>query len=601
MVDPSTSSTLTGIAESETPKADVTKGDIPTILVVVPSGSSTLIVTGTAESETPKASENTRLIEEAKGKAKERVLKSLSGRFDARIYDLMGIDYDPQTLEGNDLLDYLIYKSGIRGRGEIVRAYLDYRNLEVHSELQKLFIKYGDSLPLAEARVPAPLPFPEEGDYDPELEELPTSPTSQSFPTSTPTPTPTPAPQDFNPEERFASEKRMVQFLNPEFEGMNWEEINKARGLEPEIPEDTVAMTNLNKLLSRDHNHAEIGKENCFICNLNEKLPETLKVTSLMDVIAEKIKNNEIGFAKDANAYIARTFGHPRACTCKSCFSIKMAFKCIGKLTDFGYRLSEGQYVETKELSTIIDLANSLRGRLLEDSDPENIEYLNRVQERNSSVENNQTEASNSTSLIDGPPGTLQNRSSFVKSKDIVKKLFNDKPRASRSYSTYADSRLRIKSSSSNPNHFSEYYHVNNFNNYDFPHLYLLKFFDTVKDLDNHHFVNENIKSLAMDYCILLQIKVNSCGILNSLSNKHCYIISNMIVNNRPGCVFKDIPIYLDSNLYDFILFYSNNINNFTKKIDFVKYGFGLDIVFNYKFISCQEFSTTLILSYNPL
>ncbi len=62
--------------------------------VVDPSGSSTLIVPGTAESETPKASENTRLLEEAKGKAresaKERVLDSLSGRIEPQIYDLMG-------------------------------------------------------------------------------------------------------------------------------------------------------------------------------------------------------------------------------------------------------------------------------------------------------------------------------------------------------------------------------------------------------------------------------------------------------------------------------------------------------------------------------
>ena len=57
---------------------------------------------------------------------------------------------------------------------------------------------------------------------------------------------------------------------------------------------------------------------------------------------------------------------------------------------------------------------------------------------------------------------------------------------------------------------FTQIFYVDSFNIFDFPHKNIIKFFDSIRDLDNRYFENDQNKPLAMGYCILINLKVKS-------------------------------------------------------------------------------------------
>ena len=137
---------------------------------------------------------------------------------------------------------------------------------------------------------------------------------------------------------------------------------------------------------------------------------------------------------------------------------------------------------------------------------------------------------------------------------------------------------LEINNDGDKPNLFKFDYYSDNFNNYDFPYKYFINFFFLVRNLDVLFFRDEEVKALCNDYCILLNIKVKP----------------NLKIENQEPAIFEfnEIPVYLDydKQVLNLIFYISNKIIQYTKNIDYETFGFAVDITFEFKFISFQEY-----------
>nr|YP_010470451.1 hypothetical protein N4M07_mgp001 [Inonotus hispidus]UVF37939.1 hypothetical protein [Inonotus hispidus] len=362
-----------------------------------------------------------------------------------------------------------------------------------------------------------------------------------------------------------------------------------------------------------NHTHeSEAEKENCTLCGVQKIIPEAIKGYDLIGTIGQKLKSGEFRFLRDASDYFVSTTGHQFMCTCQSCFNFREALKCVVRLNTIFEKLSSGALVETKEVRTVVNIASALREKMLEPTILEDISLLPEIEPAQAytsgtsstttsqmgtqSVESRESEAVASSSS--DTESIRSKRSKKERLKQRFKSFLNtpvDKINPfnlPKHYSSLATQRLTVNSAENEPNHFSVQYHVNNFNNYDFPHKYIMKFLYVAKDLNNHNFTNDFVKQLAQDHCITVKIKIKSCGITNLIGNNHRHIVKYEIVENRPFYIINSIPIDLenDRSNYELTLFLSNIIINFTKKIDYLEFGFGLDIIFEYNFISIEDY-----------
>ena len=388
-----------------------------------------------------------------------------------------------------------------------------------------------------------------------------------------------PVPQtDFVPEERFSSELRAVRFTNPEFEDRNWDEINRIRGLGAVLDHREV------KSLSwmDEHQHSNpLDSENCVICKAKNMLTkESTPVFELMAILKEKLQNKQVVASREARDIISSVVGHGLNCKCDGCFNLRQALICVGRMDQVLEKLGNGERVNTDEINVIINLAKYLKNTLLEmplieeDSSPSS----DFVQGSSNSPQITEIQDNSDNLPL---PGSYRDSDSeslrSTKSKKFVNRIKSilHKPR---SYSTLARRNFSLNSEQYETYIHTQSFYSDNFNNFDFPHKYLIKFFDFVRGLNNHNFENEETKAIAMDSCILLNIKVVSVNKQKSKS------FTQFKYNN--------LPVYLDGdkNIINIILFISNLIITKTKRIDYKTFGFEVKFIFEYKFITTEEY-----------
>lgn len=143
---------------------------------------------------------------------------------------------------------------------------------------------------------------------------------------------------------------------------------------------------------------------------------------------------------------------------------------------------------------------------------------------------------------------------------------------------------------------FNADFHVNNFNDYDFPGDSFDKFFSDF-DMYNRHLLDkfESMVSEAYDdRCILLNIIVESCPITTLVDNRHDLVKSiNDVKEKRPILMKANLPVDLDDKLEQTRLTYYmiELINKFTnEKIDINVFGSSCDILFSYRYINHDEY-----------
>nr|YP_010470527.1 hypothetical protein N4M07_mgp037 [Inonotus hispidus]UVF38015.1 hypothetical protein [Inonotus hispidus] len=126
----------------------------------------------------------------------------------------------------------------------------------------------------------------------------------------------------------------------------------------------------------------------------------------------------------------------------------------------------------------------------------------------------------------------------------------------------------------------STYFHLNNFNEYDFPFKIIFKFLNNIDYIDEER-----------EY-ILLKVKVNSCDYKIIAGNKHDYAFYETINTNNNFFVINNIPVDLfdDKNNVDLTCYLSKLIYDYCIKIDTIKYGTSVDLFFEYKYISYENY-----------
>nr|YP_010470506.1 hypothetical protein N4M07_mgp058 [Inonotus hispidus]UVF37994.1 hypothetical protein [Inonotus hispidus] len=122
------------------------------------------------------------------------------------------------------------------------------------------------------------------------------------------------------------------------------------------------------------------------------------------------------------------------------------------------------------------------------------------------------------------------------------------------------------------------YYHINNFYDYDFPFKIIFKFLN-------------NIEKISENY-ILLDIKVKSCDYKIIVGNKHDYAFYESINSNNNNFYINNIPVDLidDKNNIDLSCYLSKLISDYCIRIDSIKDGTSVDLFFEYKYITFEEY-----------
>lgn len=148
------------------------------------------------------------------------------------------------------------------------------------------------------------------------------------------------------------------------------------------------------------------------------------------------------------------------------------------------------------------------------------------------------------------------------------------------------------------PNNFSHCRHINNFNENDFPMNYIFNFFKLAKEQlsttisDPLDMDNENYDEDEKYTSILLTLKVKSCNTKIIAGNFHEFPFYVSLNDYNNQLVLNNIPVNLndDKNNFDLICYLSKLTNEYCSEIDEYKFGESVDLIFEYKFISYNEY-----------
>nr|YP_009693771.1 hypothetical protein [Inonotus obliquus]BBN21297.1 hypothetical protein [Inonotus obliquus] len=135
-------------------------------------------------------------------------------------------------------------------------------------------------------------------------------------------------------------------------------------------------------------------------------------------------------------------------------------------------------------------------------------------------------------------------------------------------------------------NSFSIYYHINNFNDYDFPHKTLFKFFFLTSEqwsLAVQPVIDEDGEEVVF-MGILLNIRVKSCSTKTIAGYYHEFPFYVALDNYKNQLFISNVPVDLfeEKQNLDLTCYLSKLISDYCIEIETFKYGTSVDLTLEY-------------------